>query len=174
MKKSLLGILFIFILVGCGKYVEPKLNNNTSLLILKDGKDGKNTTYIHAKIDNQTIDAYNNSIRKIRVNAGKHTISLDSTIYYDGKAKCREPVNLNIDFKSKNIYTIDLVPQTLKLTKDDNITGTYRIFENKKLILKKDLIFGDRILKSISNNSSSMDTMVIDSIVYQAILSSTL
>jgi len=162
MKKSIFGIVLVFILVGCGKYVEPKLNGDTSLLILKDSKNDKYATYIQAKIDNQTVDTYKSSITNIRVNLGKHTITLDSSIYYGSQVKRREPVKFILDFKAEKVYTIDLLPSTLKGSKNDNIVGTYRMFENKKLLLKKDFIFKDRLLKStISSDETSSEQVAI-------------
>ena len=162
MKKSIFGIALVFMFAGCGKYIQPNLNGNTSVLVLKDTKNSKYATYIQAKIDNQTIDTYKSSITNVRVNAGKHTITLDSSIYYGSRVKRREVVNFILDFKSQKVYTIDLVPKTFKLMNDNNITGTYRIFENKKLILKKDFIFRDRILNStISNGETSSDVVAI-------------
>ena len=174
MKKSLLGIVFVFILVGCGKYVEPASSSDTSLLVLKNNKDGKRITNTHVKkIDNQVIDLNKGLVKKVRVSAGRHTINLDSTIYYDGTVKSAESEKITLDFKSSKVYSIDLVPHTLNLIKNNNVTGTYRVFEDEKLILTKDLIFTDRALRSVGVNNSANHTshMVVDSIIYSAMLS---
>jgi len=169
-SSFMIGILFLF--TGCSNtYVEPKSNSNSSLLVLKDRKDGKRIIYTHAKIDNQRLNTYNELITKVRVKSGKHTISLDSTIYYGALAKRAEPVKFPIDFKSQKVYTVELIPHVLKLKNDnDNVKGTYRIFENKQLILKKDLIYSDRILEDTAENSGMNNADLAISVIQAVVL----
>ncbi|UPT76956.1 hypothetical protein MN086_07795 [Sulfurovum sp. XGS-02] len=172
MKKSLLGIVFVFILVGCGKYVEPASSSNISLLVLKEKKDGQRFTYTFVKIDGNVLDRSHFSTTRLRVQPGEHEIKYEPTIYYSERAKHAEPETFILEFKANNVYTVELIPHVTKLKKyDDDVTGTFKVFENKKLIIKKDLVFEDSLMRS-GPVQGSVDPMVVDSIIYSAVLSS--
>lgn len=149
MKKSLLGIVFIFVLVGCGKHVQPAVDSdNVAFITIEEYMPFDNGYGLETSIyiGNKLISELTNT----RVSTGKHILSMEVTAFYNRLAKYGEVKNLQLNFKSNSKYTIKIMSDKEFY---DDIRGNANIkiivYENRKIILKKNIVVENNRAKTI-------------------------
>jgi len=170
MNKKILRffILSISLLVtGCSNYVEPKGTNLGSIIIVEYPKlAGGSGIDTELKIDNKSI--YPERVASIL--PGKHEFSMVITAYYKGRAKHASIEKFSLDILPRNRYIVKITTDRKTLSKvDENVNAKYTILNNNKIIMQKNLLLKDSAL--FSKASNGVDPMVLDSIVYSAVLS---
>ena len=149
MKKIIFGFVIAFMMVGCGKYVEPKISNeNVAFFSLQEDIPFDNGYGLETDIflDGKSIS----SIKKTRINSGKHVLSMEITAFYNMQAKYAEIKSIPINIVNNHSYIVKLKSDKKYF---DNVSGDTSlniiIEDNKKMIIKKRIILKNNRAKTI-------------------------
>jgi len=177
MKKCIFGILMIFIFIGCGRYIEPENQNNLAVIIIDEKPKLKNRDGVIVGFDiDEKFVHYTQ--KRVKLKPGNHKIFLEITAYYNGRAKYSGIEKFDLYVKANHIYKIKVERDREVLNKlDENVNAEYIIYDNSTLVIKKSIQLVDSTSSNPSdrfgmgvNNSSSIDPMVLDSIIYHTVV----
>ncbi len=147
MKKSLLGILLLFI-IGCS-HTEPKISDkNIALVFVEEDMQFDNGYGLETSvyIDGKLIS----SDKRVKISAGKHVISMDITAFYNRRAKYAEVKSLSVEVKPNHTYVLKIMSDKEYF---DEVSGNTNIKilieDNKKTIINQNIILQDNRAKTI-------------------------
>jgi len=168
MKKSLLGILLLFMLVGCGQYTEPSVTENVALIIIDEETQLDNGNGIDTRLEIDGKFIYPK--RRVKVLSGQHNISIEISAYYDRRAKYAEAEKFSLILKPNHTYTIKIkTDKKILSTIDENVNAQYMVLDNKKILMKKSILLQDSAMRSLSK-SPGLDPMILDSVIYHTVI----
>ena len=168
-QKTIQVFMFIMIILinGCSNYVEPKGMNLSSIIIAEYPKlSGGSGIDTELKIDNKSI--YPERVASIL--PGKHDFSMEITAFYNGRAKHAYIKKFFLDIIPNHRYIIKITTDKKKLFKNnEDVNAQYIVLDNSKVVLQNKFLLKDSIL--LSKSSNGVDPMVMNSIIYSAVLS---
>lgn len=177
LKILVITVLIVILFSGCGvtRYNEPSPSDKSALLIIEQvdplmrvGQAFALSTNVY--IDGKYVDAYKFSDMRVKVQEGKHIISLDISAYYHNRAKHNTTKEYKIEFKANEQYKIvSSTSSKILQNQTDDIMAKYAIL-GEDILVEDSILLEDSVMRSLVGNQEAVQREIVDAVVQTVIL----